>query len=87
MAFEATLQKLGWTSVPWPRELSWFCGESGWKAVTKGHLGRGRGAWDNEAENTRAVLKASLAFVLRAAATSRGAGRPGWRGDGQKGFG
>lgn len=55
--------------------------------MTKGHLGRGRGAWDNEAENTRAVLKASLAFVLRAAATSRGAGRPGWRGDGQKGFG
>ncbi|XP_014387445.1 PREDICTED: uncharacterized protein LOC102253566 isoform X1 [Myotis brandtii] len=28
VAFEATPQKLGWTSVPWPRELSWFCGSA-----------------------------------------------------------
>lgn len=91
--FEATPQKPGWTSVPWLRALSWVCGESGWKAVTRGHLGRGSWAWGNEAENTRAVLKAQLAFVLRAAATDRGAGRPGLRkgpgrpGDGQEGFG
>lgn len=44
---EATPQELGWTSVPWVRELGWFCGEFGRKAVTKDQLGRDSWAWDN----------------------------------------
>lgn len=32
--------KLGWTSVPCVRELSWLYGDFGWKTVTRDQLDR-----------------------------------------------
>lgn len=43
---EATPQRLGWSSVPRERKLSWFCGGFGCKAVTKPQLGRDSWAWN-----------------------------------------
>lgn len=57
MEFEASPWKLGWRAVLWVRTqlLLWWVWVQG---RSEDQLGRDSWAWDDEAENNRAVLKA-----------------------------